>query len=95
MQIPGLTSSGSVRLGDVHAPSRTETTSDTFAMNMSPETFSNLVKQAMEMPDVRQNLVDAYKARVSSGHYPDAVTLDGLTRVMSEICARQAAEPNL
>jgi hypothetical protein len=62
---------------------------------MSPETFSSLVKQAAEMPEVRQNLVDAYKARIQSGQYPDPAVVEGLIRLMGGTWVRQANDLTL
>ncbi len=34
------------------------------------------------MPDVRSEVVDAYRSRIQAGNYPSEDTLAGLTRVI-------------
>jgi hypothetical protein len=60
---------------------------------MSPETFSSLVSQAMQIPEVRHELVDAYKARIQSGQYPGTAAVEGLIRLMGGTWVQQANSP--
>ena len=45
----------------------------------SADSFSNLVAQASQTPDVRSDLVDSFKSRIASGQYPTSDTIDSLT----------------
>jgi Anti-sigma-28 factor, FlgM len=63
--------------------------SDGVALNFSADTFSSLVKEANAMPEVRSEVVDAYKARIHSGHYPSEDIVAGLTNLMGGAIAQQ------
>ncbi len=63
---------------------------DQVAMSLSADTFSSLVQEAGQMPDVRGELVASYKARIQSGTYPTQETLDGLVDRMGSAWASQA-----
>ena len=45
----------------------------------SADSFSNLVAQASQVPDVRSDLVDSFKSRIAAGQYPTSDTIDSLT----------------
>ena len=60
-------------------------------MSLSADTFSSLVSEANQMPDVRGEVVDAFKSRVQSGDYPSSETLDGLADVMGNHWSQFAA----
>ena len=55
---------------------------DQVSMSISADTFSSLVQEAGQMPDVRSELVDAFKSRIQSGAYPSQDTVDGLVDKM-------------
>ncbi len=55
---------------------------DQVSMSLSPETFTGLVRDAAAMPEVRGEVVDAYKSQVQAGHYPTPDTIDGLVDLM-------------
>lgn len=63
---------------------------DQVSMSLSPETFSSLVSDASSMPEVRSELVDAYKSQVTAGHYPTQDTLDSLVDLMGGTWAKSA-----
>ena len=65
-------------------------TGDQVAMSLSPETFSSLVQDAGSMPEVRGEVVDAYKAQVQTGHYPAQEVIDGLIDLMGGAWAKNA-----
>ena len=55
---------------------------DQAVMNTSADSFSSLVKQASQFPEVRSDLVDSFRARIQSGQYPTADTMDDLTEAL-------------
>jgi len=63
---------------------------DQVAMSLSPETFSDLVSTASNLPDVRSELVDAYKTRVNAGDYPAQDVIEGLINLMGGTWAKEA-----
>ena len=64
---------------------------DQLAMSLSPDTFAGLVRDAGSMPEVRSDLVDAYKSQVRTGNYPTEDDLDGLIDLMGGTWASQAS----
>jgi hypothetical protein len=79
MMISGISSTGSLAYGQAASRTPAQPPGDQVAMSLSADTFSSLVSDAGQMPDVRGEVVDAYKSRVQSGEYPSTETLDGLT----------------
>jgi len=59
-------------------------------VSLSPETCSSLVTQASQMPEVRNELVEAYKSRIQSGAYPTQETVDRLVDLMGGTWAANA-----
>jgi anti-sigma28 factor (negative regulator of flagellin synthesis) len=84
MMISGISSSSSVAFGQPTARAQAQPAGDQVSMSLSADTFSNLVSEAGQMPDVRGEVVDAFKARIQSGEYPSPQTLDGLADVMGD-----------
>lgn len=84
MQIISLTSPQSftpvVRTNNTS--SATAYGSDQIQTDISPDTFSGLVKQAGAEPEVRPDVVESFKARISSGSYPPADVVEGLTHLI-------------
>jgi hypothetical protein len=78
MMISGISSTGSLAYGQAASRTPAQPPGDQVAMSLSADTFSSLVSDAGQMPDVRSEVVDAYKSRVQSGEYPSTETLDGL-----------------
>ena len=56
--------------------------SDQVMINFSPDSFSSLVKEAGQMPEVRSEVVGAYKARIQAEQYPSQEIIAGLTRLI-------------
>jgi hypothetical protein len=80
MTISGISSTGSIAYGQAAARTPAEPpTGDQVSMSLSGDTFSSLVSEAGQMPDVRGEVVDAYKSRIQSGDYPTPETLNGLS----------------
>jgi anti-sigma28 factor (negative regulator of flagellin synthesis) len=48
----------------------------------SATSFSGLVQQAGQMPEVRSEVVDSFKSRIQAGQYPTPDTMDNLTDVI-------------
>jgi len=55
---------------------------DQAVINFSPSSFSNLVQEAGQFPDVRSELVESFKARIQSGAYPSQEDISGLTNIL-------------
>jgi hypothetical protein len=66
------------------APTTTPASPDSAETNFtnSADSFSGLVQQAGQMPDVRGELVDSFKSRIQAGEYPTPETIDNLTDVI-------------
>ncbi len=82
MQIGSITSSGAFSLERTMSSPAQNTSSDQVMINTSPDTFSSLVNEAGQMPEVRSDLVDAYKAKVQSGNYPPEDIVAGLIHLI-------------
>lgn len=83
MQISGVSNSTPISAART-APSSSAVapSSDQAVLNTSADSFSSLVQEAAQMPDVRSEVVDAYRSRIQAGNYPSEDTLAGLTRVI-------------
>jgi anti-sigma28 factor (negative regulator of flagellin synthesis) len=93
MQIGNITTSTSFSAAKTTSSQAGNVTSDTpdqAVLNFSANSFSSLVKEASQMPDVRSELVDAFKARIHAGHYPAQDVIDGLTRLIGGAVLQQA-----
>ena len=55
---------------------------DQAVINFSPGSFSNLVQEAGQFPEVRSELVDSFKSRIQSGAYPSQEDVAGLVNVI-------------
>jgi hypothetical protein len=71
-------------------PKGTSPAGDQVSMSTSATSFSSLVSQVGEMPEVRGEVVDAYKARIQAG-YPAQQDLDGLVNLMGGTWAKGAS----
>ena len=60
----------------------TTPSSDAAEINFSADTFSSLVQEAGSQPEVRSEVVDSFKARIQSGHYPAQDVIAGLTKLL-------------
>jgi anti-sigma28 factor (negative regulator of flagellin synthesis) len=82
MQISGLSSSPSLPVERTNTPLTAKAASDQAVLNVSPDSFSRLVQEAGSMPEVRNEVVDAFKARIQSGQYPPQEVVAGLVDVI-------------
>jgi len=92
MQISGITTSQSIPMGKTN-PSHAENQKpvlDEAVVSFSANSFSSLVKEAGQIPDVRNEVVDAYKARIQSGEYPSQDTISDLADVIGPAIVEQA-----
>jgi hypothetical protein len=91
MQINGVSSSAvpAVFLKLAPSPQGTAPAGDQVSMSTSAEAFSSLVSQVGQMPEVRGEIVDAYKARVAAG-YPGPLDVEGLANLMGPTWIRNA-----
>jgi hypothetical protein len=91
MQISGLSFSPSVPMEKTSSSSPSpKAVTDQAVMNFSSDSFSSLVQQASELPEVRSDLVDSFKARIQAGQYPDQDTLSGLADAIGGGIVQQA-----
>ena len=102
MQIGSITSSGAFSLDrTISSPAQTAST-DQVMINTSSDSFSDLVKAAGQMPEVRSDVVDAYKSQVQNGHYPSQEIVAGLidligggiSKMAQEMSSSQSAQKN-
>ncbi len=56
---------------------------DQAALQITSPTFTSLVQEAKSYPEVRSEVVAAYKAQVASGHYPPSDVISGLAGLLS------------
>jgi hypothetical protein len=90
MNISGITSTSPIAYPSSVSRPQAQPAGDQVSMSLSADTFSNLVSTAGQMPDVRSEVVDAYKSRIQSGEYPTQETLDGLVSTMGPSWLAQA-----
>ena len=72
------------------SPRAENVSSDEAVLHFSADTFSSLVQQAGQMPEVRTDLVNAFKTRIQSGSYPTEETIAGLARMIGGSVVQQA-----
>jgi hypothetical protein len=91
MMISGFSSLASISFSPLPARPQTAAASgDRLAMSLSADTFSSLVREAGQMPEVRSSVISSFKSRIQAGRYPTDSTLDRLTSLMGGTWARQA-----
>jgi hypothetical protein len=90
MTINGLSSAAAISYAPSASRPPAQPAGDQVSMSISPELFSSLVSDASQMPDVRGEVVDAYKSRVQSGEYPTQDALNGLVDLMGGTWIAQA-----
>jgi anti-sigma28 factor (negative regulator of flagellin synthesis) len=66
------------RTASSQAQSSAPEATDTAELNTSADSFSGMVRDASAMPEVRSEVVDAYKARINAGSYPSQETIVAL-----------------
>jgi anti-sigma28 factor (negative regulator of flagellin synthesis) len=76
--LPVSTSSGTTK------PTAPAQDSEPPALALTSPTFFALVQEAKSYPEVRSELVAAYKAQVASGHYPAPDVISGLADLFSD-----------
>ncbi len=82
MQISGISTSPSVPMEGKSSSRTDQAASDQAVLNVSSDSFLSLVHEAGQMPEVRSEVVDAYKARIQSGAYPAPEVVSGLVDVI-------------
>lgn len=92
MQINGISTSPSLPVEKTSSSSSQagKPATDQVVINFSADSFSNLVKEAGQMPEVRSEVVDAFKSRIQSGDYPSQETIAGLTSLIGGGILQQA-----
>lgn len=83
MQISGLSSSSTYSIQRTSTPqngaaAEQPAAADQAFISSSGDLFSSLVKQAGQMPEVRSDVVDSFKARIAAGQYPTQEHIDNL-----------------
>ena len=90
MTITGVSAAGAITYTPAASRPQAQPASDQVSMSLSPDTYSSLVSAAGQMPEVRGEVVDAFKSRIQSGEYPTSDTLDGLVDRMGGTWAANA-----
>ena len=91
MQISGISSSPFLPLEKkTNSSPVSKPVVDQAIMNFSADSFSDLVKEAGQFPEVRSELVDAYKSRIQSGEYPSQETIAGLANYLGNSLVQMA-----
>ena len=82
MQITGVSTSIPFSMEKTNSSPVGKPATDEAVLNFSADSFSSLVQEAGQYPDVRSELVDSFKARIQSGAYPSQDDIAGLTNVI-------------
>ena len=85
MQINSITTSPAmpvVKAASSQASTPASEAQDQAVLNFSPDSFSSLVHEANNMPEVRSEVVDAYRSRIQAGIYPSQETVTGLVDLL-------------
>jgi anti-sigma28 factor (negative regulator of flagellin synthesis) len=90
MNINSATATSHLTFEKTSTLSVAKNTSDKAVMNTSADSFVSLVQQASSVPEVRSELVDAYKSRISAGHYPAQDVIEGFIHLMGGRLAQMA-----
>ena len=90
MQIHGVTSSSSIPMQKTSSAPVGKAVADQAVINFSPDSFSGLVKEAGQMPEVRSELVEAIKSRIQAGNYPTQDAIAGLADLIGSGVVRLA-----
>jgi anti-sigma28 factor (negative regulator of flagellin synthesis) len=95
MQISSVSTTSLIpvqRSASSQSTGQTTSSTDSAEINFSADTFSSLVKDASNEPDVRTDLVNSFKSRIHSGHYPAQDVIAGLTKLLGGGIANAARE---
>jgi len=90
MQISGISTTSSIPMGKTNSPRVGQPAADQAVINFSGDSFSSLVKEAGQMPEVRSDVVAAFKSRIQAGQYPTQDTIAGLVNVIGGAVVEQA-----
>jgi len=82
MQITGVSTPNSIPMVKSNSTPVGKPATDAADIQFSADSFSSLVNEAKQIPDVRSELVDSFKARIQSGAYPSQEDLSNLTDVI-------------
>ena len=82
--------SPSIPMEKTKSSSAPKSSTDQAVMNTSADSFSGLVKQAGQFPEVRNDVVESFQARIQAGQYPTADTMDDLTDVLGPSIVKMA-----
>jgi len=90
MQIDGISHSLPVAYTKpASSPQGSPAAGDRVSISTSGDSFSDLVSQVSQMPEVRSEVVDAYKVRIQAG-YPGPLDVEGLANLMGPTWTRLA-----
>ncbi len=90
MQISGFSIPTSIPMEKNTTSPTPKVATDQAVINFSPVSFSGLVREASQMPEVRSDLVESFRAKIQSGQYPTDETLSGLVDTIGASIVRQA-----
>jgi hypothetical protein len=90
MQITGLSTTTPIPMAKTTSSPVGKSAVDQAVIKFSGDTFSSLVQEAGQMPDVRSELVESFKARIQSGAYPSQDDISGLVNVIGGSILQQA-----
>jgi hypothetical protein len=90
MTISSIYISSSIPMEKSKSSPAAKPSTDEAVMNFSADSFSSLVKQAGQFPEVRSDVVDSFQARIQAGQYPSPDTMDSLTDVLGPSIVKMA-----
>jgi hypothetical protein len=93
MQISGISTSPAIPLEKTNSSSqegKSVSVPDQAVINFPADSFSSLVKEAGQMPEVRSEVVDVFRFRIQTGDYPSQDTIAGLASLIGGAIVRQA-----
>ena len=90
MQISGVSTSSSIPMDRTISTQAGKVSSDAAVLKFSADSFSSLVQEAGQMPEVRTDLVEAFRSRIQSGNYPTQETIAGLANLIGPSIVQQA-----
>ena len=82
MQITGVSTPIPFSMEKTNSSPVGKPATDQAVINFSADSFSSLVQEAGQYPDVRSEVVDSFKARIQAGAYPTQSDIAGLTNVI-------------
>jgi hypothetical protein len=91
MQISGFSTSSSLPVLKTNSSPAGKPATDQATLSSSADSFLSLVKAAGQMPEVRSEVVDAFKSRIQVGDYPSQETIANLTNVIGGSIVQAAA----